>query len=280
MRTSSSSLAARPSACSRTSSVVTGSSVSWPGGVKEPDRALDGGVDGLGGRAVAALDELAKLIDHRSVATRLEHVQERLRREDLPDRRRERRPTGLGADATDLLEHLQQPIRGGVRAKVHLERCDEPGREVVLCGANGDARSDGRDGLVADPLVDDVRRLPELVDVDARRVPEPLQRLRDRLTGDAMERERERVHRCRNQVCARVDGRERRREPDARGALHVEADREATRLPQPDDELLCSVRHERPRRIVHEDRVGALARAASGLARRARRSRSRPRPGL
>ena len=89
-------------------------------------------------------------------------MQERLRREDLPDRRRERRPACLGADATDLLEHLEQPIRGGVGAQMDVERGDETGRKVVLGRANGDARSDGSDRLVADPLVDDVRGLPEL----------------------------------------------------------------------------------------------------------------------
>ena len=95
-------------------------------------------------------------------------MEERLRGEDLADRRGERRPAGLGADAPDLLEHLEQPVAGGVRAQVDVERRDEPGREVVLRRANGDPRRDRRDRLVADVLVDDVRGLPELVDVDAR----------------------------------------------------------------------------------------------------------------
>ena len=116
-------------------------------------------------------------------------MQKSLRRENLSDRGRKRRPARLGADATDFLQHFQKPICRGVSAKVHLEGCDETGGEVVLRGANGDARSDGSDGLVADPLVDDVRRLPKLVDVDPRRVPESLQRFCDRLAGNTVERE-------------------------------------------------------------------------------------------
>ncbi len=170
MRTSSSSLAARPSACSRTSSVVTGSSASCAGRREQLDRALDRRVDRLRRHAVAALDELAELVDDGAVAPRLEHVQERLRGEDLADRRRERRPARLGADAPDLLEHLEQPVGGGVRAEMDVERRDEAGREVVLGRAHGDARRDGRDRLVADVLVDDVGGLPELVDVEPRRV--------------------------------------------------------------------------------------------------------------
>ncbi len=180
-------------------------------------------------------------------------MQKSLRREDLSDRGRKRRPARLGADATDFLQHFQKPICRGVRAQVHFEGCHETGGEVVLRRANGDARSDGSDGLVADPLVDDVRRLPELVDVDPRRVPESLQRLRDRLAGNAVERECERVHGGRDQVRSRVDGRKRGREPDARSALDVEADREAARFHEPHDELLRPVRYERSRRIVHED---------------------------
>ena len=141
---------------------------------EELDRALDRRVDRLRRHAVPALDELAELVDDRAVAPRLEHVEECLRREDLADRRCERRPARLGADASDLLEHLEQPIGGGVRAEVHVERGDEPGREVVLGRAHGDPRRDRSDRLVADPLVDDVGGLPELRDLEPRRVPEPL----------------------------------------------------------------------------------------------------------
>ena len=162
MRTSSSSLAARPSACSRTSSVVTGSSAGAVRRREELDRALDRRVDRLRRLAVAALDELAELVDDGAVAPRLEHVEQRLRREDLADRRGERRPARLRADATDLLEHLEQAIGRGVRAQMDVERGDEARREVVLGRANGDPRRDRRDRLVPDVLVDDVGGVPEL----------------------------------------------------------------------------------------------------------------------
>ena len=180
-------------------------------------------------------------------------MEKRLRGENLADRCRERRPPGLGADAPDLLEDVEQAIGGGVRAQVHVERRDETRGEVVLRRADGDARCDVRDRLVADELVDDVRRLPELVDGEPGVVAQPLQRLCDGLAGHAVERERERIDGGCDEVRARVDGGERRCEPDARRALDVEAHREPARLPDPRHEVLRPVRDERARRVVHED---------------------------
>jgi hypothetical protein len=57
---------------------------------------------------------------------------------------------------------------------VHLERRDEAGRQVVLRRADGDPRRHLRHGLVADVLVDEVRGVPELRDLETRRVAEPL----------------------------------------------------------------------------------------------------------
>ena len=64
----------------------------------ERDGACDGRVDRARRRAVAALDERPELVDDGAVAPRGEDVDERLRREDLADRRGERRPAGLVAD--------------------------------------------------------------------------------------------------------------------------------------------------------------------------------------
>ena len=205
-------------------------------------------------------------------------MEKRLRGEDLPDRCRERRPSGLGADAPDLLEDVEQAIGRGVRAQVHVERRDEARREVVLGGADGDARCDVPDRLVADELVDDVRRLPELVDGEPGVVARALQRLCDGLAGHAVERERERIDGGGDEVRARVDGGERRCEPDARRALDVEADREPARLLDPRHEFLGPVRDERARRVVHEDprraELGQLPRPSISV------SVSPVRPGL
>ncbi len=195
------------------------------------DRALDGRVDGLRRDAVPALDELAELVDDGPVAPRLEHVEKRLGGQDLPDRRRQRRPAGLGPDPPHLLEHLEQPIGRGMGAQMDVERRHEAGREVELGRAHGDSRSNVRDRLVADVLVDDVGGFPQLPDVEARCVAEALQRLRHRLAGDAMERQREWVDRGRDEIGPRVDRGQGGREADARGALDVEADRAARSPP-------------------------------------------------
>ena len=139
------------------------------------DRALDRRVDRLRRHAVAALDERTELVDHGAVAPRLQHVQKRLRGEYLADRRRERRPSRLGTHPSDLLEDVQEPVGGGVGAQMHLERGDEPGGKVVLGGSHGDSRSDRRDGLVPDVLVDDVRGFPQLVGLDPGALIQPFE---------------------------------------------------------------------------------------------------------
>ena len=131
--------------------------------------------------SVAAGDELTELVQDRAIAPGRQHVQERLRAEDLADRRRERRRSGLLADADDLGERVEQPVAGGVRAQVDVERGDETSRQVVLGCPHRDPRRERGERLVADVLVDDVRRLPESGDVDPGRSPEPLERLDERL---------------------------------------------------------------------------------------------------
>ena len=66
-----------------------------------------------GGSSEAAEDELAKLVDERPIAVRAQHVDEGLRRDDLRNRRCERRRSCLVAYAFDLVQDLVQPITGG-----------------------------------------------------------------------------------------------------------------------------------------------------------------------
>ena len=96
-------------------------------------------------------------------------MQERLRGEDLPDRRGERRPADLLADACELVEHLVEPVAGSRCARsCASSAATRPARQAVLRGADGDARRERRDRLVADVLVDEVGGAPERFDVDAR----------------------------------------------------------------------------------------------------------------
>ena len=112
----------------------------------ERHRARDGLLDRRGRRAVGTFDQHPELVQDRAVATGGEDVEERLRGEDLADRRRERRPAGLGPDAHHLGERVEQAITGGVRAEVNVESCDKACRKVVFGGANGDARRTGATG--------------------------------------------------------------------------------------------------------------------------------------
>ncbi len=192
-------------------------------------------------------------------------MQERLGGEDLTDRRCERRPSGLRAHPADLLEHVQQPVRGGVRAEVHLERRDEPGRKVVLRRPHRDARWDRRHRLVADVLVDDVRGFPQLLRLNTGRVLEPLEGFRERFTGDPVERQREWVHRSGDEVGSGLDGRERGGDAHPGRALDVEADREPARLPNLCNQLTRLVRKEGAGRVVDDDPCRAELRQLARL---------------
>ncbi len=95
------------------------------------------------------------------------------------------------------------------------------------------------------------------VGVEPGPVAEPVEGLGDRLSGDAVKRERERIDRGRDEVGSGLDGRERRCEPDAGGALDVEADGQLARLADAADQLLRAVRDEGAGRVVDDDARGA-----------------------
>jgi hypothetical protein len=144
-----------------------------------------------------------------------------------------------------------------VGAEVVVERGDETGRQVVLGRPHRDPRGERGQGLVADVVVDDVRRLPQARDVDAGVAPEPVQRLDERLARDPVEGEPERVDGGGDDVGAHPRRDERVRERGAARRLHVEPHGKPARLGEPLDELLCDVRQERPGRVVQQHAGGA-----------------------
>src|SRR5207247_3817957 len=124
----------------------------------------DGRVDRPRRAAVPALDQVPQLVHDGLVAGGREYVQERLRGEDLADRRREGRPADLLADPGELLEYLVEAIARCVCAQMQVERGDEPGRNPVLGCSHGDPGRDRGNGLVADVLVDELGGTPARVD--------------------------------------------------------------------------------------------------------------------
>ena len=151
-------------------------------------------------------------------------MNERLGGEDLPDRRGERRRADLGPDPRQLVEHVDDAIPGGVRAQVEIEGRDEAWREAVLGGERRDPWRRRRHGLVADELVDEVGGAPDRVRVDAGVEAEAAESGRGRLTGDAVQRQRERIDGAGDEVGAGTRRLDRRRERGASGPLAVEAD--------------------------------------------------------
>ena len=88
-------------------------------------------------------------------------MDDRLRGQDLSDRRGDRRVSGLLADHGELVEHVVEPVGRAVSPQPSVDRGDEAGRQLVLRGPHGDARRKRRHGVFADELVDGLGRLPE-----------------------------------------------------------------------------------------------------------------------
>ncbi len=170
---------------------------------RERDGALHRRVDRPRRRAEVAGEQSAQLVHDGQVAARGEDVEQRLRREHLADRRRQRRPAGLGADLVELLEHLLEPVARVLGAQRRVDARDEARGDVVLRRADGDPRRERRHRLVADVLVDEIAGAPERGDVDAGVEPHPGERLGQRLAGDAVERECERIDGAGDQLRAR-----------------------------------------------------------------------------
>ena len=106
-------------------------------------------------------------------------------------------------------------------------------------------------------LVDELRGLPDRLDVDARVVADAGERLGERLGRDAVGRERDRVDRTADQVDSGARRLERERQGVPARALAVEAHREAGELAQLGDELARAVRLEQAGRVVEHDARGA-----------------------
>ena len=87
----------------------------------EVDRAADAFVDRDRRRSVPAADQRAELVHNDLVTGGGEHVYERLGSEDLPDRRGQRRPAGLGPDPGQLGEDFVDTVAGGLRAELSVE---------------------------------------------------------------------------------------------------------------------------------------------------------------
>ncbi len=220
-------------------------------------RALERRVDRRRRAPEASFDQVAQLVDHGRVTVRGQNVQQRLRSDDLPDRRRERRRADFRADLVELVEYLVEAIACGPSTQLDVEGGDNSDGNLALRGAHGDARRDRRDGLVADVLVDEVCGGPELVQIYTGVETQSGERLRCSFRGDAVHRQCDRIGGDSDHVGARARGLERGGEGVAAGALRVEADRQTGHVTQLGDELTRAVRLQNRGRIVQEDARGA-----------------------
>ena len=117
------------------------------------------------------------------------------------------------------------------------------------------------------------------VDVHTGVATEAGERLDERLPGDPVQRQRERIDGGRDEIGADPRRDERVGERRARRGLDVEADGQPARLAEALDELLRDVREQRPGRIVEEHARSAELAEPPAPARRARPT-SPVRPGL
>ena len=107
---------------------------------------------------------------------------------------------------------------------------------------DGDAWRERCDRLVADVLVDVVRRLPQRGDVDIAVETETGEGLGERLSGDTVQDQRDWEDRTGNELGPGARGFERRRQRVSAGALAVDSDRQTCGLPQACHELPRTVR--------------------------------------
>src|SRR5207245_10425198 len=117
-----------------------------------------------------------------------------------------------------------------------------------------------RDRLRPDVLVDQLGGLPELVDVGAGVEAEARERLRDRLTRDPVQAQRDWIDGARDQIGAGTHRLQAGSERVPARALAVEADRQAALGAEQGDELLGAVRLERAGRVVQQAPRGATLR--------------------
>ena len=121
-----------------------------------------------------------ELVDDRRVAVRAEHVQERLRGDDLADRRGERRRADLGADAVDLVEHLVEPVARR-RARAAARRAPRRARPAACCcaartairGASGVTGSSPMCSSTRSAAAQSVVHVDAGVEPERRRAPAP-----------------------------------------------------------------------------------------------------------
>src|SRR6266487_4945720 len=74
-----------------------------------------------------------------------------------------------------------------------VEGCDQTGWHTMLRGADGHPRRHRGHRLVAEMLVDLLRRAPDRLDIDPGVLPKPGQRGRERLARDPMEGQSDRI---------------------------------------------------------------------------------------
>ena len=169
-------------------------------------------------------DEGLQLVDDGLIALCRKDVHERLRAQDLPDRRGERRRADFGADSRHLLQHLVDAVARRVGAQMDVERGHETRWQAVLRSERCDAGRCRRHRLVADELIHEVRGFPDAGRVDARVETEAGERRGRRLGGDPMQHERQRIDGAGDEIRARPRSLESRGQRHAAGALAVEAD--------------------------------------------------------
>ena len=141
------------------------------------------------------------------------------------------------AHASQLLEHLVEPVGQSVDAQPVVEARDQSGGQPVLGGADGVPRRERRHRHVAERGVDELAGLPESRDVDTGFEPDAGERLRERLGRRPVERDRDGIDRAPDRRRAAACRLDRGCERPPGGTLAEQADGQPARLPHPLDEL-------------------------------------------
>ena len=130
--------------------------------------AAASGANGQRRRAVGAGEQRAHLVGHLGPAARGQHVGDRLAGQDAADRLGQRRRAAVGPHAVQLGQHLVQAVERVGRPQARVDVGDEADRQARDGGAQDDPRRHRqRRHARRDVRVDEPRRVPDPVDVDA-----------------------------------------------------------------------------------------------------------------
>src|SRR5438034_1614388 len=216
--------------------------------------------------AVETLEVVLQLLRDRRIALAADDVVDGLDRDELADRRHQRRITEVLADPVGFIEDLASTVAGVAGAELVKDFLEHESRHVVAQDAGVDAVGDRAQVLDVSPLqlLDLVLDVPHLAQVEARVVLAALERGDYALGRGLRGAPRERRDRDVEHLRAGLDRGHVRHRRHAARAVRVDVHRNLDRVLQRGHELPGRLRAEQARGVLDHDLVASHVDQALG----------------